>query len=57
MTHRILTLLGTAGLGGLAALSPMPLAAQGTAVVQPLPPAAAGELNRAQVAAPCDAQR
>ncbi|WBY17634.1 SPOR domain-containing protein [Erythrobacteraceae bacterium WH01K] len=47
MTHRILTLLGTAGLGSLAALSPMPLAAQGTAVVQPLPPAASGELNRA----------
>ena len=47
MTHRILTLLGTAGLGSLAALSPMPLTAQGTAVVQPLPPAASGELNRA----------
>ena len=47
MTHRFLLLLGTAGLGALAGLSASPLAAQGRAVVQPLPPAASAELNRA----------
>ncbi|WP_379547768.1 SPOR domain-containing protein [Qipengyuania sp. DSG2-2] len=46
-SNHTLLLIGAAMLGGLIAVPGAPASAQGRAVVQPLPPAATNELNRA----------